>query len=299
MIVLKWYITEQEAGTLVRDFLRSKGISRAALTDIKFHGGNITVGGAQVTVRHMLQARELLQVTFPPEQRSDRMESESIPLHIVYEDEYVLVINKEPNMSSIPSREHPHGTVANALLHHYDQQHLESTVHIVTRLDRDTSGLLLIAKNRFIHHAFAQQQQIKSIVRTYEALVHGVVTEDEGTIYAPIARKGESIIERMVSPSGQQAITHFRVIERLPNCTWVALRLETGRTHQIRVHMAHIGHPLVGDDLYGGDRKLINRQALHSTSLTFYHPMLNEKLSFTCLVPADMQAAIEKERATK
>ncbi len=299
MTVLHWNITEQEAGILVREFLRAKGVSRAALTDIKFHGGTIAVNGDEVTVRHELKAGETLQVTFPPEERSEGMVSEDIPLHIVYEDDYLMVINKDPYMSSIPSREHPHGTVANALLYHYDQQHITSTVHIVTRLDRDTSGLMLIAKNRFIHHTFSKQQQTKSIVRTYEALVHGIVTEEEGTISAPIARKAESIIERMVSLEGQHAVTHYRVLERLPNCTRVALQLETGRTHQIRVHMAHIGHPLLGDDLYGGVRTQMNRQALHSTSLTFHHPAMHQQMSFTCEVPADMKAVIEEERPTK
>ncbi|QWH41267.1 MULTISPECIES: RluA family pseudouridine synthase [Bacillus cereus group] len=289
---LKWDIGLAEEGTLVREFLKTKGISKAALTDIKFRGGAIEVNGQHTSVRHKLQAGEELQVFFPVEERSEGMEVEEIPLCIVYEDDAVLVINKEANMSTIPSREHPSGSVANALLHHYDKQNLASTVHIVTRLDRDTSGLMLIAKNRFVHHLLSRQHQQKGVKRTYEAIVHGTILEEVGTIDAPIGRKADSIIERTVCEDGQRAVTHFRVMESYSDKTHVALELETGRTHQIRVHMAYIGHPLLGDDLYGGRRDVIKRQALHSTSLTFYHPILEKGMTFTVSIPEDMQYAL-------
>ncbi|WP_369900653.1 RluA family pseudouridine synthase [Bacillus manliponensis] len=286
---LTWHIPEEEQGLLVRQFLKEKGISKAALTDIKFHGGAIEVNGVHTNVRHVLQKGEQVTVCFPPEQRSEGMGAENIPLSIVYEDESILVINKAPYMSTIPSREHPTGSVANALLHHYDKQNLASTVHIVTRLDRDTSGLMLIAKNRFVHHLLSKQHQDKQVERTYEAIIHGIVKEDSGTIDVPIARKEESIIERTVREDGQRALTHFKVLRRMENKTHVALRLETGRTHQIRVHMAHIGHPLLGDDLYGGLLDEIGRQALHSTSLTMWHPILRKSITFHADIPEDMK----------
>ncbi|MGE7633415.1 RluA family pseudouridine synthase [Bacillus paramycoides] len=289
---LKWTIQSVAEGILVREFLKTKGISKAALTDIKFHGGAIEVNGEHASVRHKLQAGEELQVFFPVEERSEGMIAENIPLCIVYEDDAVLVMNKEAYMSTIPSREHPSGSVANALLYHYDKQHLASTVHIVTRLDRDTSGLMLIAKNRFVHHLLSKQHQQKGVKRTYEAIVHGMILEEVGTIDAPIGRKADSIIERTVCEDGQRAVTHFKVRESFPNKTRVALELETGRTHQIRVHMAHIGHPLLGDDLYGGQRDVMKRQALHSTSLTFYHPILEKEMTFTSSIPDDMQHAL-------
>ncbi|MFJ8452700.1 RluA family pseudouridine synthase [Bacillus paramycoides] len=289
---LKWTIQSVAEGILVREFLKTKGISKAALTDIKFHGGAIEVNGEHASVRHKLQAGEELQVFFPVEERSEGMIAENIPLCIVYEDDAVLVMNKEAYMSTIPSREHPSGSVANALLYHYDKQHLASTVHIVTRLDRDTSGLMLIAKNRFVHHLLSKQHQQKGVKRTYEAIVHGMILEEVGTIDAPIGRKADSIIERTVCEDGQRAVTHFKVMESFPNKTRVALELETGRTHQIRVHMAHIGYPLLGDDLYGGQRDVMKRQALHSTSLTFYHPILEKEMTFTSSIPGDMQHAL-------
>lgn len=289
---LKWCMTEAEKGMLIREFLKAKGISKAALTDIKFQGGAIEVDGKHATVRHVLQAGEELQVFFPLEERSEGMLAENIPLNVVYEDDSVLVISKAPYMSTIPSREHPAGSVANALLYHYDKQNLASTVHIVTRLDRDTSGLMLIAKNRFIHHLLSKQHQQKQVQRTYEAIVHGELVEESGTIDAPIGRKNDSIIERIVCEDGQKAVTHFQVLERFPDKTRVSLQLETGRTHQIRVHMAYLGHPLLGDDLYGGSKSEMKRQALHSMSLTFYHPVLEKQMTFHADVPEDMREVL-------
>ena len=152
-------------------------------------------------------------------------------------------------------------------------------------------GLCLLQKS-FRASSFIETASTKAVKRTYEAIVHGEMVEREGTIDAPIGRKSDSIIERTVCEEGQRAVTHFRVIDRANHKTHVSLELDTGRTHQIRVHMAHIGHPLLGDNLYGGKRDEMKRQALHSTSLAFYHPILEKEMSFTTTIPNDMQAVV-------
>ncbi|MDX5474626.1 MAG: RluA family pseudouridine synthase, partial [Bacillaceae bacterium] len=222
---------------ILREFLRNQQISKAALTDIKFGGGAILVNGNEQTVRHFLQAGDKVDVLFPEELPSEEMKAENIPLTILYEDKEVLVINKPSNMNSIPSREHPTGSVANALLHYYKTNGIAATVHIVTRLDRDTSGVMLIAKNRFVHHLFSLQQRQHEINRTYFAIAHGCMEGDAGTINAPIGRKEDSIIEREVRADGQHAVTHYEVVKKTNEYTVVRLKLETGRTHQIRVHL--------------------------------------------------------------
>lgn len=289
---ITWEINENQAGMLIRDFLKEHEISKTSLTDIKFKGGNILANGKTVNVRFRLNSGDVLKVVFPKEEPSEGIKKESIPLSIFYEDEYVLVVNKPAGMSSIPSREHPSGSLANALLGYYEQIGLNATVHIVTRLDRDTSGLVLIAKHRHVHHLFSQQQKAGGVKRIYEAFAFGILERDAGTVEAPIARKPDSIIEREVHPDGQYACTHFKVLKRYSNFTHLELRLETGRTHQIRVHLSHLGNPLLGDDLYGGPVSLITRQALHCREVNFYHPILQERYQFMSPLPKDMSSLI-------
>lgn len=286
---LKWLIQKDHDGTILREFLKEQHISKAALTDIKYDGGQISVNGKEENVRYQLKEGDFVVVTFPREKRSESMKPEKVSFEIVYEDEHCLVINKPPYLSSIPSREHPTGTLANGLLYYYDQINEPHTVHIVNRLDRDTSGLMLVAKHRFSHSLFSKAQQRGEITRTYVAIVHGILKEDKGTINAPIGRKSDSIIERTVCEGGQYAVTHYRVQKRLHDKTVVELQLETGRTHQIRVHMAYLGHSLCGDTLYGGNKLEINRQALHSSQINFYHPILEKSFTFTSPLPNDME----------
>ena len=201
-----------------------------------------------MNVRYVLQSDDLLTVSFPIEEPSSGLIGERIPLQIVYEDEYVLVVNKPAEMNTIPSREHPRGSLANALIGYFERIGLQATVHIVTRLDRNTSGLVLIAKHRHIHHLLSEKQKKGEIKRTYVALAEGVFSEQAGKIEEPIGRKQESIIEREVRSDGQYALTYYRVLRTFSDFTMVELQLETGRTHQIRVHLSSIGHPVVGGD---------------------------------------------------
>ncbi|MCA1031088.1 RluA family pseudouridine synthase [Bacillus timonensis] len=290
---IDWAITAKDEGKSIKEFLTEQDISRASLTDIKFGGGQILVNRESVTVRYQLKKGDDLKVVFPTETPSIDLLPEEIPLDIVFEDDYVLVINKRPYMNTIPSREHRSGSLANALLSYYKKIGLVATIHVVNRLDRDTSGLLTIAKHRHVHHLFSRLQKNAAIKRRYVAIVHGLLDKDEGMISAPIGRKTTSIIEREVREDGQHAVTHFSVKSRLNDATYVSLQLETGRTHQIRVHMSHLGHPLVGDELYGGKREFIRRQALHCTELEFVHPVTGEGLHFQKELPQDMMDLLE------
>lgn len=273
-------------GQLLRNAISNQGISKKALTSIKFNGGTILVNGIEKNVRHVLNEGDEITIIFPPEEISDGLIVEQGDLNIIFEDEALLIIEKPPFMNTIPSREHPTGSVANFVSGYFQQKGIHSTVHIVTRLDHNTSGLVCIAKHSHIHHLMGLQQKRGQINKQYEAIVHGHVDLDEQQIIAPIGRSETSIIERVVRRDGQYSHTDVKVLKRGYSnngepLTHVRLKLHTGRTHQIRVHMAYIGHPLVGDDLYGGSKSLLNRQALHCVLLEMVHPITMEKLSFS------------------
>ena len=287
--------TAKLQGQLLREAISEFGISKRALTAIKFNGGEILVNGLERNVRHPLQAGDEIMIKFPHEQVSDGLIPQQGPLTIVFEDEALLILDKPAYMSTIPSREHKDGSIANFVAGHFSQCDIASTVHVVTRLDRDTSGLLCIAKHRHIHHLAGLMQREGAIHREYEAIVHGYV--ETQSIIAPIGRKETSIIEREVREDGQHAHTDVSLLKQftmddLPY-SHIRLKLHTGRTHQIRVHMAHIGHPLVGDELYGGSRKLIARQALHCVKLQLTHPITGERLLFERKLPEDMRKIIK------
>jgi 23S rRNA pseudouridine1911/1915/1917 synthase len=292
---MEWRIDQQHVGKLIKEFLKEQEISRTALTDIKFNGGAILVNDQEENVRFKLHEGDTLKVIFPIEVPSKGVPGENISLDIVYEDDYLLVVNKPAGMNTIPSREHPSGSLANALVGYYQSSGVDATSHIVTRLDRNTTGLVLVAKHRHVHHLFSKQQKSGDVKRTYEAFAGGVILGHNGKIEQPIGRKTESIIEREVREDGQYACTHFQVLGRHDMFTHLKLQLETGRTHQIRVHMSYIGHPLLGDDLYGGDTSLIGRQALHCRKVTFFHPFLKQELSFSAPLPPDMEQILLKE----
>lgn len=290
---LTWSVLEEDSGSLLREFLGKCDISKRALTDIKFKGGSILVNGNIVTVRERIEAGDVVTVIFPPELASGGLLPEPIPLDVKYEDEFVLVVVKPPSMNTIPSREHPNGSLANGLAGYYKKTGIQATIHIVTRLDRDTSGLVLIAKHRHIHHLLSEQQKMGQVKRRYQAISEGLVAGPGGVIDAPIGRKSTSIIEREVRNDGRHARTLFQVLAHTASHTFLKLELQTGRTHQIRVHMAHIGHPLAGDDLYGGSRTEINRQALHCFELKFLHPFTKRMMLFQEELPEDMKNLLE------
>ncbi|MBU2703468.1 23S rRNA pseudouridine1911/1915/1917 synthase [Sporomusaceae bacterium BoRhaA] len=219
------------------------------------------------------------------------------PLDIAYEDDTLLIINKAPGLLVHPTSNQQELTLANYIMGHYARRNEFHNFHPVHRLDRNTSGLILIAKVPYIQQQLSEKS-ISGITRNYLALVHGKLL-NQGFIHAPIGRKPGSIIERIVTNEGQEALTEYTTLESFENATLIQVKLLTGRTHQIRVHMAYIGHPLLGDDLYGGTRNLINRQALHSSMLNFIHPMSKNEMCILSPLPNDMLQTLNKLRGNK
>lgn len=283
----------EHESVFLRDFLSQQEISKRTLTAIKFGGGNLYVNGHEQDVRFVLKKGDEVTVYFPAEKMSSGLQAEEGSLEVVYEDEALLIVNKQPQQSTMPSQGHRSGTVANYVAGKFIKEKVPATVHIVTRLDFNTSGLLCIAKNRHVHHLLGLQMTAGTFNRQYEAIVEGTVRQDDFSITSKIGRKDGSIIERVTRSDGKNAHTKVKVIKRFSKnnveLTHVALVLLTGRTHQIRVHMQSVGHPLTGDDLYGGSRKLMSRQALHCSTLAFTHPITGENILFNSGVSSDMK----------
>ena len=217
-------------------------------------------------------------------------------LSILYEDEYLLIIDKPAGIPVHPSIIHFEDSLSNGVKYYFDTINLHKKIRPVNRLDRNTSGIVIFAKNEYIHDMLSKQMQNKQFKKEYIAICEGIFDKKQDTINAPIARKADSIIERCVSPNGDVAITHYSVLKEFckNNETFseVLVNLETGRTHQIRVHMAYIWHPIVGDSLYGNESDLITRQALHAYKVEFIHPITSKKLEIQSELPADIQNLI-------
>ena len=292
---LQFQVAEEENDTLLRSYLLEKNISRKALTDIKADG-LLLVNGQEENVQYMLNSGDSITVQFPLESGSEQMKGEDLPLDIIYEDDYLLAVNKPAGISTIPSRQHPSGTLANAIVHYYEQIGHCGAVHFVNRLDLDTSGLVLIAKHRHTHHLFSLAQEEQAIVKKYLAIIPGKPEIPEDRIDQPIARTSDSIIKREVRPDGQMASTIYTTLSTFSYqnkiCSLVQLHLLTGRTHQIRVHMSWLGHPLLGDSLYDGDCTNMQRQALHCTFLQFQHPVTGETITIEAPLPDDMKSLL-------
>ncbi|MBX0317733.1 MULTISPECIES: RluA family pseudouridine synthase [Shouchella] len=288
-----WRVDE-DAPLLLRTFLREKKqVSKRLLAAVKFKGGLLRVNEMEATVRHVVKTGDLVTMVLPPESPSLSLQPEQLLFGIPYEDEHLLVADKPGHMATIPSRDRPGGSLANGVLHYYKQQHLQATFHAVNRLDRGTSGLLIVAKHRYAHDLLSRLQQQGGVKRCYKALVTGVLSEKAGIINAPIDRKPGSIIEREVGPGGKSAITHYKVEAESKTHSLVSLQLETGRTHQIRVHFAYIGHPLVGDGLYGDHDEALAHQALHCDRVALTHPFTDEVLYVEKSLPKEWRPFVE------
>ncbi|BBM16192.1 RluA family pseudouridine synthase [Enterococcus mundtii] len=261
--------------------------------------GAVSVNGEPVKANYKVKSADAIVVEVPEPEELEIV-AEDLPIEIVYEDDDVAVVNKPQGMVVHPSAGHAQGTLVNALMYHMKNlSSINGVIRpgIVHRIDKDTSGLLMIAKNDQAHEALAQQLKDKTSLRKYIALVHGVIPHEKGTINAPIGRSKVDRKMQAIREDGKPAVTHFTVLERFENFTLVELQLETGRTHQIRVHMKYIGYPLAGDPVYGPKKTLKgNGQFLHAKLLGFTHPQTNERMTFEAPLPEVFEKTLEKLR---
>lgn len=286
-IILKYTIREEQ---VLREFLLANNISRKTLTRIKFDSdGSIKVNDREENVRYLLKINDIVEITLPSENFSAFVRFIDKPIDIVYEDPYFLIVNKEINLPSIPSRNLEDESLLERVNYYFKNKSINTIPHIVTRLDKNTSGLVLIAKHRHVHALFSNM----AIDKYYTALINGKVADNE-IIEAPIRRVSSSIIEREVGEGGEFAKTEYWLEKYISDkdISVVKLKLYTGRTHQIRVHMKYRGYPLLGDGLYGGDVSNISRQALHCTNLKFIHPITDEMINVRVDLPNDMTNVI-------
>ncbi len=288
--IITYTIDSASAGLRIEQYLRRRGYSYQNLTQLKKMRESILINGVWSYMRTPLKDGDILTVHIQEPESSPNIPPVKLPLDIVYEDEDIIVVNKPAGMPVHPSLNNYENSLANGLMYYYRKQGKPFIFRCTNRLDRDTSGLTVVAKHMVSSSILSSMGMRHEITREYLAIVRGALKPSEGTIDAPIGRTGSSLIERKIDfENGEHAVTHYRVVEEQNGHSLVSLILETGRTHQIRVHMKYIGYPLVGDYLYNPDMEYIDRQALHSHRLSFTHPVTGEKMEFTAPLPTDMR----------
>ena len=301
--ILEYYISKADAGKTIKDYLQEKGFSRQNLVELKKMQESILLNGIWEYVTCRVKEGDNLCIHIKEEESSEKIPPVNLPFPIIYEDEDIIVINKPADMPIHPSLNNYENTLGNAAAYYFAQQNKPFVFRCINRLDRDTTGLTILAKHMVSAGILQNDMLNRNIKREYLAIVDGIIEEDNGTIDAPIGRKDGSTIERMIDyEHGERAVTHYRVRGRRQrfagaegktsysdSATLVSLRLETGRTHQIRVHMTSIGHPLLGDFLYNPTDDRMSRQALHAWHLSFTHPLTKEEMNLEAPIPEDMK----------
>ena len=289
----------EHAGVRLDAFLSADGALTRSQAARLIAEGRVRVNGKPAAKSARLSGGETVTVDVP-QLRETALPPQDIPLDVVYEDDDVIVVNKPTGLVVHPAPGHPDGTLVNALLDHCGDSLSgiggEKRPGIVHRIDRDTSGLIIAAKTDAAHLALSAQLKDHSLSRTYECLVTGNMKQDSGTVDAPIGRSSADRKKMAVVPTGRRAVTHWEVVARYPGVTHLRCRLETGRTHQIRVHMAHIGHPILGDTVYGAKKPVpgLTGQCLHATGLRFVHPRTGEPVELHCPLPPEFTAMLQK-----
>ncbi|MGF9714606.1 RluA family pseudouridine synthase [Paenibacillus naphthalenovorans] len=298
---LQYIVPPEDDGMLLRTVLQQRmGISRKLLSRLKMTEQGILLNGERRYIDVKVRAGDRVEARMEVE-TSDDILPQPIPLDILYEDEELLVLNKEAGRIVHPTHGHYTETLANGVVHYWLEKGERFRFRPVHRLDQETSGVLAVAKNAYVHQQISEQMQTTGLKKEYVALVHGVLALDEGTVDAPIDRDPLSPHLRIVIDTGYPSVTHYRVERRFRNATWVRLWLETGRTHQIRVHMKHLGHPLFGDKLYGLEESeepstsvFIGRHALHAAVLGLTHPISRKWMEFHAPLPSDIQQCLDR-----
>ena len=287
--IITYTISPEDSGISILSFLRNNGFSKHILTTMKRADHAILLNGQPSFAKTALKEQDVLRILVPEEAGSEEsILPVKIPLNILYEDEDILVLNKPADMPVHPSAGNYENTLANGVAWYYRQQGETFVYRCINRLDRDTTGVLVLAKNPLSGALLSTQMKQRRIRRTYLALTDGIPPE-KGTVRAPIARVNDSVITREVNfERGEPAVTHYERLAVSNGYALVELHLETGRTHQIRIHMKYLGFPLIGDYLYNPDMEHMSRQALHSHHMEFAHPVTGEWMSFTAPLPADM-----------
>ena len=292
---IDYIIDEDSAGLRVEQFLRRKRYSGQNLSEIKRMPKSILVNGVHYYMRQELSKGDHLQVRICETKNSEKIPPTNLPLDIIYEDEDLLVLNKPAGMQIQPSLNNYTNSIANALAYYFQSQGKPFIFRCCNRLDRDTSGLTIVSKHLVSGSILSDMTKYREVHREYLAIARGSVTPSEGTIQAPLGRKDGTIIERTVDwEHGEDAVTHYKVVKEANGHSLVSLRLETGRTHQIRIHMKYLGYPLIGDYLYNPDMEYMTRQALHSHHMEFTHPITGEHMSFTAPLPEDMARVMQE-----
>ncbi|MEJ6348701.1 RluA family pseudouridine synthase [Holzapfeliella sp. He02] len=284
----------EDKRTTVGKYLRKQGISKRALINCRHNGGFILVNKKRRMTSYAVKAGDVIHFVPGIEPENKKVKAVDKSLDILYEDELFLIINKPAGLLSTPSKSDLTDSVVNRLLSYFQTQSITTKPHVITRLDKDTSGCLLVAKDA-IGHAFIQQSKLD---KYYLALIQ---TDDQlqqipAVIDRPIARVSGDAIKREVSTKGKESQTEYQLVQKGPNCSLVRLKLRTGRTHQIRVHLASLGYPLLGDQLYGGQTVDLKRQALHASQISFNHPLTQQKVKAQAPLPQDLALICQKEQ---
>ena len=253
---------------------------------------HVLLNGKIIDTRSSIVLNDVITINLNFNEESENIISTQIPLNIIYEDECFLILNKPAGIAVHPSILHYTDSLANGVKFYFESIGLKRKIRPINRLDLNTSGIIIFAKNEYVQECLIKQMQNSTFQKYYIAFVEGTFTDKEGTINLPIARKENSIIERCIDKNGQTAITDYKVLSEYNNFSIVECHLQTGRTHQIRVHMSATNHPLLGDTLYGNSSDLINRQALHCYKVSFTHPITKQSLTFNCDLPNDMNSIL-------